>query len=948
MWTKLLMLFDTVNSLLENGKDVPISAIDTILRGTQTYSSVMSFLIQVHIYLANYHYQQGNLDDYNNEMANIDNVYTKYSNILIHRDKSIIGYAEDILSKVPSNPVYYENNFLSDSTKLLNDLTYEILNFNVTILRPVNDMFISFEAISNETEYPRCDCTIKYALQFKKEGVYSKISQWTTPSRIEKKGYLTLRIPIDTENKRLIFRQIGDNKAELVGMVNTSQTRFWDINRDLYNAVKNPLEEEAMKEVELYRKHGADIKATFEYGRSAIHEAVLAGHTNLVQYLHEKGVDINMADDEGYTPLHLAAEAGRKNVTKYLVSMRARKRAITKMDLLTPLHLASKNGYSELLQHLINKKTVNGKDKFGFTPLHAAVKGGKSVMNFFLMKTNFNPNVNAMSEFRKFTPLHLAVMKGDLEVTQVLVRNNVTHLNARDLDGLAPLHYAALALPSEKTIAIVEELLNAKEKIDPNAECKNGWTALHYALFKRNTDAALKLVRNEKIDLSLRLDGNVTFLHLAVSAGQKEVIPKLLEKNINIEAETEDGYTALHLAAMRKESETAYKLVEMGANIEARTKNYSTPLHYAASAGRIKIVQDLLEKEASMLVRNKEKRYPIHEAVSHGHLDVTKLFIEEDINIVYEKDITGKSSVDIAIENSYNDIIIEFVDKGLNLTGLYGEGRPLLHTFAKIGNIEMVQYFLSRGANANGSDFENKTFYDLAVENGHKNIVEFIFENETISRPQLDEVSCKAIASGQLDIIKYLIEQSEISCDPLQTAASEGQLEIVEYLVEEAAYHVSENRNGQTALCNAMEKGHYDVVKYLVSKGAEIDGDCSIGSKEYTPLIYAIEYKNMEIFTFFVSRISDINRKDIFQNTPLYYSSSLNCLECVMHLIETKERTINLNALNSNNKTALEAAYEKQNLEISKYLQGLGVTTTTAATITTTSDSRCVGRLDCG
>ncbi|XP_042910940.1 alpha-latrotoxin-Lh1a-like [Parasteatoda tepidariorum] len=119
-------------------------------------------------------------------------------------------------------------------------------------------------------------------------------------------------------------------------------------------------------------------------------------------------------------------------------------------------------------------------------------------------------------------------------------------------------------------------------------------------------------------------------------------------------------------------------------------------------------------------------------------------------------------------------------------------------------------------------------------------------------------------------------------------------------------------------LCYAVKKEHYDVISHLVLAGVEIDGDCSIGSKKYTPLIYAIEYKKMEIFKFFVNFISDVNQKDKFENTPLYYSSLFNCLECVKFLIENKGA--NINALNFNNYTALDAAYDENYYKIVDYL----------------------------
>ena len=81
-----------------------------------------------------------------------------------------------------------------------------------------------------------------------------------------------------------------------------------------------------------------------------------------------------------------------------------------------------------------------------------------------------------------------------------------------------------------------------------------------------------------------------------------------------------------------------------------------------------------------------------------------------------------------------------------------------------------------------------------------------------------------AVWSENLDIIKYLIEQGvNINSDhdrdyTLSYASLRGNLDIVKYLVEHGTHiHTKDNE----ALKMAVEKGHNDVINYLIAKGAK-------------------------------------------------------------------------------------------------------------------------------
>lgn len=89
----------------------------------------------------------------------------------------------------------------------------------------------------------------------------------------------------------------------------------------------------------------------------------------------------------------------------------------------------------------------------------------------------------------------------------------------------------------------------------------------------------------------------------------------------------------LHVAASRGELEIVKKLVELASNINMQGGVYGGgALNEAASAGHIDIVRYLLSCGADMDVSEPE-RNPLFGAISNGYVDIAKLLIEKGIDI---------------------------------------------------------------------------------------------------------------------------------------------------------------------------------------------------------------------------------------------------------------------------------------------------------------------------
>jgi ankyrin repeat protein len=158
-------------------------------------------------------------------------------------------------------------------------------------------------------------------------------------------------------------------------------------------------------------------------------------------------------------------------------------------------------------------------------------------------------------------------------------------------------------------------------------------------------------------------------------------------------------------------------------------------------------------------------------------------------------------------------------------------------------------------------DPNNTNTFDFgsAAQNGHKKIIELMFKkaeengddikrilNDVIEEDDYPTILESAIAFGDLDFVKYLVEMgADINIangggiSPVMVAAEFGYLDIVKYLVEHGANIEPDFEGGQSALLIAASgatpiswdysppiyptsKSRAEVIKYLLSKGANL------------------------------------------------------------------------------------------------------------------------------
>ncbi len=170
----------------------------------------------------------------------------------------------------------------------------------------------------------------------------------------------------------------------------------------------------------------------------------------------------------------------------------------------------------------------------------------------------------------------------------------------------------------------------------------------------------------------------------------------------------------------------------------------------------------------------------------------------------------------------------------------------------------------------------------------------------------------EAVKKGDLKAVKgYLTKDSkalnakdEYGRTSLHLASREGYFDIVKYLIERGADVNIDDDINCTPLHLASRWGRLDCAKYLVEHGADVNIMGGI-EKNLTPLHSASVGGHLDIVQYLIEQGADINRGGVERIMPLHFASSIGHLGVVKYLIE---RGADVGIKDKDGKTAYDRA----------------------------------------
>ena len=511
---------------------------------------------------------------------------------------------------------------------------------------------------------------------------------------------------------------------------------------------------------------------------SPVADAAMKGDKDAVRTLLKSGGDVNAAQGDGMTALHWASIKGDAELAQMLVYAGANVKATTRLGGYSPLILAAREGHADVIAALLAAGAdPKATTTTGTSVLMLAAASGNARAVTMLIENG--ADVNAKESVMQQTPLMFASAYNRTDAMKALIKGGADIKATTKVVDLA-----ALTSPDEEFFRQQQQQQQAGGQQAgrggaPAAQAGQGGQGGGGGRFGQQTGKA-------GVDRQFRFNELVAY---------------------------QGGMTPLLMAARQGHLDAAKLLVEAGAPINQ------------VSAG--------------------DKTSPLLIAIINGHFDLAKYFLEKgaDPNITSDN---GAAPL-------YGTLNVQWAPKALY-------PQPRAYQQQSITYLEMMKMLLDKGADPNAR-LKKKVWYS----------------GYNFDLSGVDEIGAtpfwRAAYGADVDAMKMLVqygadpnltsmkpagrprtgdggrEQVEDKSGlppipvggpgvtPLQAAAGVGygegfaanshrfapggMLAAVKYLVEELGADVNAaDHEGNTALHQAAARGDVEMIKYLVSKGA--------------------------------------------------------------------------------------------------------------------------------
>lgn len=492
------------------------------------------------------------------------------------------------------------------------------------------------------------------------------------------------------------------------------------------------------------------------------------------------------------------------------------------------------DGIETLLSERVD---VNAVDDDGYTPLHRAILNGelevvKALLSFY--KTNKEARLPNDAQIDNWylsgaTPLILASYLGDIEIVKALLDAGA-NIKARDrVDKALPIHIAAAKGHTE----IVEYFLTQDKNLIKIKDKHNN-TALHWASVKNNSSTVLALVENGADAKSTNSMGFSSSNYASFLSNNTLILA--LSGYV---ASTYDGEEEILLSPEITNNMTVEEIdtVQMD-NID------KLEFILAIKNGDIIIIEKGIKNGIDPNFLDEDGYTPLHRAIIYNKIEsVTALLETADVNKMCKSfsfedfEFDAISPLHLASALGYTDIAIELIKSGANINELDSKyGMHAIHIASINGDAELIEELINIDSNIiNYTYGDSITPIYLAIEYDRSEALEVLLyygadANKIFSNNFSYLHKVAGSKTDDTDLVDTLFLQYRISLidikddisgnTPLHIAGLSGNVNIAIDLVNRGAYINSFNNNKYTPLHYAVESGNLNMVKELVYLGA--------------------------------------------------------------------------------------------------------------------------------
>jgi ankyrin repeat protein len=503
-------------------------------------------------------------------------------------------------------------------------------------------------------------------------------------------------------------------------------------------------------------------------------EAAMQGNKGAVRELLKQGADVNAAQGDGMTALHWAASRGDLELAQMLLLAGANVRALTRINSYTPLFFAAREGNAPVVAALL-KASADPKavSSTGSTPLMLAAASGS--VDAVAALLDAGAEIDAKENARGQTALMFAAAYNRVDVINLLtkrganVKTTSTVVDLFELTREAPApqgggaaagggRAGAPAAPARAPqVPGVDRAYNYNELIG----YMGGMTPLLFAAREGHVDAARALL-DAGADVNQPRDGDQTTpLLMATLNGHFDLGKYFLERGADPNLAGENGVTPLYAVlnvvyaqksnypqprAFTQQKQTYLDfmavLLDKGANPNARLKKkvwYSgynsdlsgvdetgaTPFWRAAYASDVPAMKLLASRGADVNIptikpagrpRFGDQQREVTDVsglapVPVGGPSVTPLMAATGVG--YAEGFAANSH--IIHPAGWMPAVKYLVEElGADVNARDHEGNTALHNAASRGDVEMILYLVSKGADVKAVNREGQTTADMA------------------------------------------------------------------------------------------------------------------------------------------------------------------------------------------------------------------------------------------